>query len=233
MAAQSNIQKPIVSVHIVEEEGLYYLQTAKSRILTPKKQALAVPSKVLAEVVAKGVEEQGQKNAYYKMASYAADMTAQQQQEIHDELMNFVDADLVCYRANEPADLVEWQSEYWDDVVVWAKKAGFGQVSCEVGIQFFSQPDDIHENISQRLKSFTPWELVPAATVSRLSGSVLLALMFMDGKVSVKALRDKALADMLYQVNRYQMVDTQQQEYERLEKIFKEVANFRKFLLEK
>ena len=39
-----------------------------------------------------------------------------------NEILNFSDTDLICYRAEEPNDLVQWQSKNWDPILLKVEK---------------------------------------------------------------------------------------------------------------
>ena len=35
-----------------------------------------------------------------------------------DDILDFIDTDLICYRAEKPNDLVQWQSKNWDPILL-------------------------------------------------------------------------------------------------------------------
>ena len=58
-----------------------------------------------------------------KLANTAIDRVGAERAHINGEVVNFAGNDLVCYRADKPADLVALQAQHWDKVLLWAQQA--------------------------------------------------------------------------------------------------------------
>ena len=95
-------------------------------VKTPGKVSLAVPSATLAEAIAKEWRAQDEfidpeDMPITKIINSAIDGVAGQEEEVVANIMAFAGSDLVCYRAEGPAELVVRQAEAWDPVLRWAQ----------------------------------------------------------------------------------------------------------------
>ena len=94
-------------------------------VRTPLKQHLQVPTRALAEAIAKEWEAQGDtidpsSMTLTKLANTTIDRVADDEQRIADEIVKFAGSDQVSYRAHEPEGLIARQAEHWNPVLDWA-----------------------------------------------------------------------------------------------------------------
>jgi len=99
-------------------------------IRTPAKRELAVPSKALAEAVAAEWEAQGERidpasMPLTRLVNSAIDGVTGREAEVRADIAKYGASDLLCYRAEGPAELVRRQAEAWDPVLAWAREAGY------------------------------------------------------------------------------------------------------------
>ena len=91
-----------------------------------RRSLLHVPTQALAEAVAAEWEAQGRQD---RSRRDAADQARQyrhrsggpHRERIIDEIVKYAGSDLVCYRAEGPAGLVDRQADAWDAVLAWAE----------------------------------------------------------------------------------------------------------------
>src|SRR5262245_33674934 len=97
-----------------------------TRILqTPGRAALALPCRTLAEAIAAEWDAQTDKIVpatmpLMRLAATAIDRVASQRQQVIEEIVGYVDTDVICYRADGPAELVARQANLWQPLVDWA-----------------------------------------------------------------------------------------------------------------
>src|SRR5438034_7177543 len=92
---------------------------------TPGKNALIVPSQVLAAAIAAEWDAQREEirpatMPLTRLAATAIDRTAAQRDLIVAETANYADTDLVCYRADHPPALAARQDAVWQQLIDWA-----------------------------------------------------------------------------------------------------------------
>ncbi len=94
-------------------------------IRTPGKAPLIMPTRALAEAVREEWAMQGDKidpttMPVTRTVNSAIDKVAAQRNEVVELIAAYGDADLMCYRATSPVELVRRQSEAWDPLLDWA-----------------------------------------------------------------------------------------------------------------
>ena len=95
------------------------------------KAKLLLPSAALAQAVADEWRNQVKVinpalMPLTKLANTAIDRVGAERAHIIGEVVSFAGNDLVCYRAEQPAALVELQALHWDKVLLWAQQ-GLGR----------------------------------------------------------------------------------------------------------
>src|SRR5689334_19938856 len=96
-------------------------------IRTPAGGELAIPTRALAEAIAEEWQSQGDKvrpetMILTKLANTAIDRVAVHRGTAIAQVLSFARSDLLCYRADRPAALVELQHRVWDPILAWAKE---------------------------------------------------------------------------------------------------------------
>ena len=72
-----------------------------------------------------------------------------------DDILDFIDTDLTCYRAEKPNDLVQWQSKNWDPILLKVENYINNKINVFKGIMPLKQDKEIHIKISKFLTKFT------------------------------------------------------------------------------
>ncbi len=93
-------------------------------IRTPGRNPLHLPTEALADAVAAEWAEQREtiepsSMPLTQLASTALDRVAPQRAAIAAEIARYAETDLLCYHADNPADLVRRQHERWSPLLVW------------------------------------------------------------------------------------------------------------------
>ena len=108
-------------------EGGFIVHLDGRPLRTPGKAPLVVPSRGIAEAMAEEWRAQDEKidprtMPFTRTANSAIDKVAPQHPEVADMLAEYGDSDLLCYRAESPAELVARQAERWDPLLDWAAR---------------------------------------------------------------------------------------------------------------
>ncbi|NKX48984.1 ATPase, partial [Rhodobacteraceae bacterium R_SAG8] len=149
---------------VVEAAGGYTVELDGRGIKTPAKRALVVPTRAMAQKIA--AEWQAQDGVINpdtmpatKTANAAIDKVALQHAEVADMLAAYGDCDLLCYRADSPAELVARQAEQWDPMLEWAREALGVSLQTRVGIMHEPQsPADV-ARLSARTHALSNFQL--------------------------------------------------------------------------
>jgi chaperone required for assembly of F1-ATPase len=157
---------------VEEQDGLFHLS----------KQALAVPSRGLAEALAE--EWQGQREEIdpstmpvTRIVNSAIDGVAPRKSEVIDDLVRYAGSDLVYYRAGEPERLAKSQDAAWSPVLAWAREFHDARFALGEGVMHVAQPEEAIAAIRRAIERIeSPFALAALHVMTTLSGSVLIAL---------------------------------------------------------
>ncbi|MEM8647089.1 MAG: ATP12 family protein, partial [Pseudomonadota bacterium] len=152
IAAQAVYNRPLAKrfykkVELVEQANGYGLVLDGRPVKTPLKQALSMPTRSLADEVAEEWEAQEEHinpatMLLTKLCNTALDRVGEGRQRIVDEIVDYANADLLCYRAEGPVELVARQSKQWDPILHWAAEALGARFTPTAGIVHQSQSED-------------------------------------------------------------------------------------------
>ena len=88
---------------------------------------------------------------------------------------NICASDLVFYRAEAPAGLVEKQAHAWDPVLAWARDRFNARFVLAQGVMHVAQPRESVEALRSAIPT-EPWRLGAVSSITTLTGSGLLAV---------------------------------------------------------
>ncbi|MEO1167093.1 MAG: ATP12 family protein [Pseudomonadota bacterium] len=150
-------------------------------VKTPGRKPLAVPARKLADAIA--AEWAGQEKEIDPasmpltgLANAAVDRVARQAKEFAAELAEYGETDLLCYRADSPAELVAKQAAAWDPLLEWAQKrfdTGFETIT---GIVHRPQPESTVMRLRGATEAYDPFRLTGLSPLVRIGGSLVAAL---------------------------------------------------------
>lgn len=175
----------------VPAEGGYTVQLDARPVRTPLKSPLIVPSLALAEAIA--AEWQAQEGKvdpetmpFTRAANSAIDKVAPQFAAVADMLAEYGGSDLLCYRAEGPEDLVALQSRGWDPLLDWARTDLGATLTATAGVMHVAQPTESLSALRQAVHALTPFQLAAFHDLVALSGSLVLALAVIRGRLTAE-----------------------------------------------
>ncbi|WP_371877270.1 ATP12 family chaperone protein [Alsobacter ponti] len=157
---------------------------------TPARSPLETPAQAATQAVADEWAAQGDvidpaSMPFTKLVNTALDGVARQREAVVDEIARYAGSDLLCYRAGDPARLVERESAHWDPVLAWARDELGARFVLAEGVMFASQPDASLEAVREAVAAVvSPLALAGLSTITSLTGSVLLALAVARGRLT-------------------------------------------------
>ncbi len=150
-------------------------------VKTPAKRPLALPGREMATVVVAEWQRQGDEidpsaMPLTRLANTALDRVSGHEARIVEEITDYAGSDLVCYRAGEPAGLVEREAHYWDPVIAWAEAQLAARFVMISGLVHQPQPEPTLRAVGAHLGARDAFQLTALHNLSTLTGSALLAL---------------------------------------------------------
>lgn len=167
------------SADIAEDENGFTVTLDSRRIKTPAKTPLVVPSEALARAIAKEWDAQEDTiqpafMPFTRSANAAIDKVSIQREEVADMLAAYGDADLLCYRAEAPQELVTRQEQAWDPALDWAKDEFGVRLRPRKGVMHAPQDPEILRTLSREVHRLNAFELAGFHDLVALSGSLVL-----------------------------------------------------------
>ncbi len=150
-------------------------------VRTPGRARLAVPSEQLGYGIAaewNGQVEEIDPRAMplTGLANAAIDRIAPDPHGFADELAQYGETDLLCYRCDSPAELARQQAEAWDPLLEWAADTFDIAFETTTDIVHRPQPEATVARLRDAVRSYDPFRLAGLSPLVRLSGSLVAAL---------------------------------------------------------
>ncbi len=148
-------------------------------IKTPAKASLVVPTLGLAKAIAEEWDAQEGKidpgtMPVTRTANAAIDKVVPQFAEVADMIAAYGDADLLCYRATQPDELVAHQTATWDPFLQWAQTELGVMLTPVAGLMHKPQSPEALAELSCRTSAMSAFELAAFHDLVSLSGSLIL-----------------------------------------------------------
>lgn len=190
----------------VPVEGGFTVHLDGRPVRTPLKAPLVLPTLGLAEAVAAEWQAQDGKvrpetMPFTRTANSAIDKVAAQQDEVVAMLAAYGDSDLLCYRAEGPADLVARQAAGWDPLLDWAAQALDAPLVATAGVIHIAQPGESLEALATQVSALSPFELSAFHDLVAISGSLVLALAVTHKRLSAEEAWSLSRIDEEWQIS--------------------------------
>ncbi|QIG81143.1 ATP12 family chaperone protein [Stakelama tenebrarum] len=175
---------------------------------TPGRVRLTVPSAPLAEAIAeewRAVGEQIDPRAMplTGLANAAVDRIAPAAADFAAGLAAYGESDLLCYRADSPAELVARQAAHWDPLLDWARGRYGVQLETVSGVMHRAQPQATIARLNGAVAERSPYELAGLYPLVSVSGSLIASLALLEGAASRDAVWAAAQVDEDWQAEQW------------------------------
>ena len=193
----------------VEERGGRFRIVLDGRgVKTPKKRDLELPTRALAQAIADEWAAQGERidpatMPLTRIANSAIDAVADHMAEVAADIQAFAGNDLICYRAEGPAALIERQNAAWNPILIWAGEALGADFLVGEGVIPIEQPSRAVAAVGDALKGADPFQLTCLHVMTTLTGSALLALAHARGRLTLDEAWAAAHVDEVWQAEQW------------------------------
>lgn len=189
-------------VKVVPEGDQFGIKLDTRDLLTPLKSKLVLPTRSLANEIAmewSAVEGEINPEAMpmTKRVNSAIERVSSQRNEITAHLIEYVDSDLLCYRAEGPESLVAAQSA-WDEWIAWAENYGI-TLKTTHGVMPIAQPENNSTAAKKWLSQWSDFEFTSIYDFITLSGSFVLGMALTEVKITPIDCFNLSILDELYQ----------------------------------
>ena len=195
---------------VAERDGGFALLLDGRAAKTPAKRPLALPSEPAALAVAAEWNAQvavidPALMPLTRISNSAIDGVAEQMEAVAAEVKTYLGSDLLAYRATDPAPLVTAESAAWDPVLDWVRDAFGARFILAAGVTFVEQPPATLAALGAVVDALVgqgpaaPFRLSALHVMTTLTGSALLALAVMHGRLTPEGAWAAAHVDELFQ----------------------------------
>lgn len=191
---------------VTVEEGEIRLDGRPVR--TPGRVPLAAPTSALAALVAeewRSVGETVDPRALplTGLANAAIDRIAPDPAGFAAGLARYGEADLLCYRAESPPELVERQAAAWDPPLAWARARYDVRFEVATGVIHRPQPAATITRLGEAVAARDAWTLAALSPVVTITGSLVLALALAERAMDAGAVWMAGQVDEMWQAEQW------------------------------
>ena len=196
------------NVGIGQVDGGYTITLDDKPLNTPAGAPFIVPGATLAEAIAGEWAIQGDSVDPITMpitqfSSTALDRVQPSRSDIIEGLLRYVETDLLCHRAEAPADLVERQSETWHPLLDWANDNLGIKLEATTGILAAERPLEAVNIAADIIGRLDVFELTALASLTGETGSLVVGLAVLNGKLNAGQAFDVSELDALWQAENW------------------------------
>jgi len=169
------------------DEG-YAIQLDGKTIQTPLKQDLVAPTKALAEAIIQEWSAQDEEVKPDTMPLSQILITAidkiRDRDAITDNMMKYLDTDLVCYWAKKPPELAARQKEVWGRWVKWFDEHFEVPLYTTKKIEAMKQEEEAHKRVWNYIEALDDYYFTLLHILISLTGSIVVSLAFCEEEIT-------------------------------------------------
>jgi chaperone required for assembly of F1-ATPase len=178
------------------------------QIRTPARSLLLVPTLALAEAICdewRAVEATVDPRSMplTGLANAALDRIAPDPRAFAEGLGRYAEADLSCYRAEGPRELVARQEEEWDKLLLWARRRYDVDFETTGGLIHVEQPAATIERLRHAITVLDPFHLAGLSPLVTIGGSLLAGLAVLEGALAPDEAWNSVSVDERWQLDQW------------------------------
>lgn len=192
----------------VRSDDGWQVQLDGRPVRTPARAPLLLPTQASADAVVAEWQGQGEKIDPASMpmtgfANAAIDQITPYRARFAEGIARYGESDLLCYRADGPAELVARQAALWDPLLDWARMRYDVAFRTTQGIIHVAQPPETLARLSATVASFDAFALAGLSTLVTLSGSLVCGLALIEGAADPDTIWQSSEIDELWQAEQW------------------------------
>ena len=195
-----------VAVEAVESG--FQVTLDRKPLRTPARAPLVLPQRRLIEGIAAEWDAQTDKIVpesmpLMQLASTAIDRVGSQRERIAADVAAYAATDLVCYRADSPLALMKRQQEVWQPLVDWVRSEFDAHLATVAGVMPQPQPTEALGALRAVIDGFDDLELTALHALAAVTGSLVIGLATMKGRIDADAAWAVSQLDETYQIEQW------------------------------
>lgn len=196
------------SVSVNERDGGFAVVLDDKPLKTPGGRLLVLPTRTLAEAIAQEWRKQDVNVEPAKMpltglGYAAAELVPARRNEVAEHALGYGRSDLLCYRAEAPVELVRRQAAAWDPLLDWLQERHGIAFRTGSGLGFVAQPAEGLQRAADQIAALDNFELAALDRAAGLTGSLVLGLCLLEGRLDAAAAFAAAHVDDEFQAENW------------------------------
>lgn len=187
-------------------DGFRFLLDGKP-VRTPARRPLLLPSQALAQAVAQEWRDQEDEMRptampLTRLVNTVLDGVRHTREDVISAILRFGENDLLSYRAEAPAALAARQLQ-WNDYLDWAWDRHGARLAVTSGIQHMEQSAETLAALRRTVQARSDFDLAALHVLASVTGSLVLALAVLDGRLGAEDAFMLSRLDEAYQAEQW------------------------------
>ena len=209
-----------------QTEAGFQLFLDNKPVRTPAKQIFFIPSQKLANIIVQEWDAQGEEiipasMPVSQMTMTLIDRVLPHRAALQEEMLGYIDTDLICYRAEEPEQYRKAQEDKWDPFITWFEDTFGETLQTTTGLSPLTQSKTIHDAIEKHVSALTDAQLMATYLATMGTGSIILALAYQmraysNDQILNASFAEEKLKDEIYLGEIYGSAPDQEKKYQSL-----------------
>ncbi len=207
------------------------------RLRTPGGNVFAAPTAALARAVADEWAAQGDaimpaSMPLTQLAFAALDHTPRRRDELVAYVEKYAETDLVCHRADSPAELVARQAGAWDGLRDWCAAFIGADLPVVTGVLAADVPSVERAKVRAAAEALDDFRLTALGQATGLAGSAVIGFALVHARLTAETAFAAAALDELWSLERWgedaearARLDTQRAEFENIARFIAALGN--------
>ena len=218
------------------QNGIYNLFINNKEIKTPENALFNFKDKIFPQLMLKEIKRLNLKklnqSLYYNIFSLAKDKIFIDKQKYIDEVMKYINTDLICYWENKPEDLHALQIDNWRKQLKKLKDEEL-KFDYTYNILPIKQKDSSIELLKNKLIQLDDIILACLLIVTKTTSSLLLSYLFTTNRIKPIDLYKNTYLHEIWQSNKWGIVEEEKEKRESDLLTFKKIYKLIKISYEK
>jgi chaperone required for assembly of F1-ATPase len=177
-------------------------------VKTPARAPLLLPTASLTDAVAdewRAVEDKIDPCAMplTGLANAAIDRVALDKNAFARGIARYAEADLACYRAEGPAQLIARQEASWDALLGWARRRYDVDFKITTGLIHVQQPTATVQRLSHAVEMLGPFKLAGLSQLVTIGSSLAAGLAVIENAITAEEAWDAVSLDERWQLDQW------------------------------
>ena len=186
----------------------FHLLLDNKKLTTPMKKELVLPSEILVNEVLREWDQNSDNIniddlVFYGVLSTAIDKVNLKKDAYVNDIIDFIDTDLICYRAESPNDLIALQNKSWNPILLLIEKYIDVKIKVFKGVMPSNQDQKVHTEIKKLISNLSDVQISVLHRITNLIGSIFLSLCILKKDLLKEDAFECSFLDELWQAKNW------------------------------